>query len=270
MPELTERPTPTNNPFEGDRQFVGALWRGLEILRAFTPADRGLSNLELSQRTGLGASTVSRLTYTLARLGYVKYDSRNGSYHLGVPVLSLGFACLAGLGIQVHSQPIMQELADLAGDGYLVGLATREMKQMTYLATARTDGAVSLNLEVGRQVPVAESSLGWAYLSRASESERKMVMAALEKEAGEDWPEVRARIEAGLAEIEARGFCINVGGWRRDVQSVSVPVVPRGHSGPHFSLNIGGPTYITSRADLEGDLAQALMQAAHRIAQYMG
>lgn len=270
IPELTERPTPQNNPFAGDRQFVGALWRGLEVLRAFTPKDNGLSNMELSQRTGLGPSTVSRLTYTLARLGYVKYDPRNGSYHLGVPVLSLGFSCLAGIGIRALAQPIMQELAEKAGDGYLVSLATREMMDMTYIACARTDGAISLNLEVGSQVPLAVSSIGWAYMARAGEAERETVVTALKAQRGPEWPKVEALMGAAREEIDARGFCFNLGNWRRDVQAVATPVAPQGHAGPHFSLNIGGPTYVTSRERLEGDIAQAMMLAAQRIARYVG
>lgn len=270
LPELTEHPTPDNNPFEGDRQFVSALWRGLEILRAFGPRDKGVSNLELSERTGLGASTVSRLTYTLARLGYVKYDPRNGSYHLGVPVLQLGFSCLAGIGIRALAQPIMQELAETAGDGYLVSLATREMTSMTYIACARTDGAISLNLEVGSQLKVSDSSIGWAYMSRAGEAERDLVYGALEAQDPADWPRKRQLLEEGTAQVKERGFCFNTGNWRRDVHAVAVPVIPEGHTGPHFALNIGGPTYVTSREALEGPLAQALMLAAHRIARHMG
>lgn len=270
IPELTEHPTPDNNPFDGDRQFVSALWRGLEILRAFRPKDRGLSNQELAERTGLGASTISRLTYTLSRLGYLKYDTRTGSYHLGVPVLSLGFACLAGIGMRAQAQPIMQELAEQAGDGYLVSLATREMTSMTYLACASTDGTIALNLEVGSQIPVASSSLGWAYMARASAAEREMLMPALESQMGADWPAHRAMMDKAAQEIEERGFCMNYGNWRDDVQAVAVPIAPQNHEGPHFSLNIGGPIYVTSREALEGPLAQALKLAAHRIARNAG
>ena len=55
----------------GDRQFAIALARGLELLRAFGPADRALTNRELCDRTGLPKATVSRMTHTLTLLGYL-------------------------------------------------------------------------------------------------------------------------------------------------------------------------------------------------------
>jgi len=55
---------------EGDRQFATTLARGLEVLRCFTPLEPLLGNKEISVRTGLPKPTVSRLTYTLTKLGY--------------------------------------------------------------------------------------------------------------------------------------------------------------------------------------------------------
>ena len=45
-----------------DRQFAINLSRGLEVLRAFTPADQLLGNRELCDRTSLPKATISRLT----------------------------------------------------------------------------------------------------------------------------------------------------------------------------------------------------------------
>src|SRR5262245_41883184 len=66
-----------------DRQFVTALARGLEILRAFIPNDGPLGNGEIAQRTGLPKPTVARLTHTLTRLGYLNYLDRLEKYQLG-------------------------------------------------------------------------------------------------------------------------------------------------------------------------------------------
>ncbi|MDH3232081.1 MAG: helix-turn-helix domain-containing protein, partial [Alphaproteobacteria bacterium] len=53
-----------------DRQFVTALARGLEVLRAFQEGGP-LGNQEIARRTGLPKPTVSRLTHTLKQLGYI-------------------------------------------------------------------------------------------------------------------------------------------------------------------------------------------------------
>src|SRR5215813_11527917 len=75
----------------GDRKFVTALARGLEILRAFTPSEGLLGNGELVERTGLPKPTVSRLTYTLTKLGYLVHVERLAKYQLAPAALSLGY-----------------------------------------------------------------------------------------------------------------------------------------------------------------------------------
>src|SRR5215469_5383641 len=79
---------------DGDRKFVAALARGLEVLRAFTATDGLLGNGEIVERTGLPKPTVSRLTYTLTKLGYLTYVERLGKYQLAPAALALGYSAL--------------------------------------------------------------------------------------------------------------------------------------------------------------------------------
>src|SRR5258708_7672048 len=58
----------------GDRQFATPLARGLEVLRCFTPLEPLLGNKEISVRPGLPKPTVSRLTYPLTKLGYLRHN----------------------------------------------------------------------------------------------------------------------------------------------------------------------------------------------------
>src|SRR5690606_851872 len=80
-----------------DRQFANALARGLEVLRCFTPGESLLGNKDISVRTGLPKPTVSRLTYTLTKLGYLQHDTWLGKYRLGPLVLSIGYPVLASM-----------------------------------------------------------------------------------------------------------------------------------------------------------------------------
>jgi len=69
-------PRGARSAINGDRKFVTALARGLEVLRAFTPTEGLLGNGEIAERTGLPKPTVSRLTYTLTKLGYLAHVER--------------------------------------------------------------------------------------------------------------------------------------------------------------------------------------------------
>jgi DNA-binding IclR family transcriptional regulator len=86
-----------------DRHFVTALACGLEVLACFRSGDKTLGNLEIARRCGLPKSTVSRLTTTLKRLGYLIQIEDSGKYRLGTATLSLGSAALT-LSLDVGSR----------------------------------------------------------------------------------------------------------------------------------------------------------------------
>lgn len=257
---------PGARPFEGDRQFVAALWRGLEVLRAFRPGDDGLSNLELTRRTGLGASTVSRLSYTLSRLGYLRYDRDTGRYRLGVAVLGLGYACLSGFRIREAAQPRMQELADSVGGGVLVALSARDNLRMTYLACARSEGVMSLQLDVGSRLSIATSAAGRAWLAATPEAERERVIAELEAQADpETWPATLTGIRDAIRSVEERGFCISAGSWRAQVNTAGAPVRAAAEDGGLYALTCGGAAWNLPRRKLEAEVGPRLLDIAAQL-----
>ena len=110
MAKAATRKTPAEKPRAAkDRQFVTALARGLDILRAFTPRHPVLGNNEIAQRAHLPKPTVTRLTYTLTQLGYLNYSPESGKYSLSVGVLALGYSFLASQDIRAIARPLMQE-----------------------------------------------------------------------------------------------------------------------------------------------------------------
>lgn len=261
-------PEPDDRDHGDDRQFVTALHRGLDILRAFTPQDRGgLGNRELADRTGLPNSTVSRLTYTLLKLGYLAYDEGTGRYRMGVPVLSLGYACLGGLKVRETAQPLMQELADACGDGVLVALGGRDDHSMTYIACARAArGMISLQLNVGSRISLARSAMGRAYIAGTSAVERAQIMEMIrERSKPEDWPRIQDEIDDAAAQIRTRGFYANMGRWQSDVNAVAVPYRSPQGDAPMLAFNLGGPAYILPREKIENELGPRLAEMVQKV-----
>ena len=257
-----------SDPFPGDPQFIGALHRGLEILRCFRVTDGSLGNQELAERSGLPKATVSRLTYTLSKLGYLVYLNDEGKYRMGVPVLGLGYACLGGMKIRETAQPHMQELADYAGDGALVSLGGRDDLSIIYVACARSPGVISLQLNVGSRISLARSSIGRAYLAAIKDEEREALMERLRGHYGEQrWPKIRRSIHASIEEIRTRGFCL-IEDWAPQVNAVGVPFR---HSQPDPSMlafNIGGPSYVLTAERLRKDLGPRLVDMANKVASF--
>ena len=134
-----------------DRKFVVALSRGLDVLRAFHPRDGLLGNQEIAARTKLPKPTVSRLTYTLTKLGYLAQVSRFDKYQLAPPAMAIGYAALANLGIRGIAEAHMRKLAEETGGDVAVG--ARDRLSMMYFAQCR--GA--LQLERGTRHRFADS-----------------------------------------------------------------------------------------------------------------
>ena len=256
------------DPFPGDPQFIGALYRGLEILRCFRVTDGSLGNQELAERSGLPKATVSRLTYTLSKLGYLVYLNDEGRYRMGVPVLGLGYACLGGMKIRETAQSYMQELADCAGDGALVSLGGRDDLSVIFVACARSAGAISLQLGVGSRISLARSSVGRAYLAAIKDEEREALMERLCVHYGaERWPKIRKGILASIGEIRTQGFCL-VRDWAPQVNAVGVPFRHSQTDPSMLAFTIGGPSYVLTAERLRKDLGPRLVDMANKVASF--
>ena len=72
---------------DDDPRFNSALARGLAILRSFHIDQRFLANSDIAERTGIPKPTVSRLTYTLTQLGYLRYREDLGKYEVAAGVV---------------------------------------------------------------------------------------------------------------------------------------------------------------------------------------
>lgn len=245
-----------------DRQFVTALARGLEILRAFRPGDGGLGNQELAERTGLPKPTISRLTYTLTSLGYLTYEETTGQYQLGAGVLALGYAFLANLDIRERARPLMQALANEVDAA--VSLGTRDRLTMLYVETCRGTGALTLRLDVGSRIPIAETAMGRAFLAALPEDERAYLLDHLKRKNPDQFEKSKAGVDRAVADLDRQGFTLSLGEWHKDVNAVGVPVVLPDRSAI-FALNLGGPAFLLTRDRLVEDLGPRLVRLAETL-----
>jgi DNA-binding IclR family transcriptional regulator len=250
-----------------DRQFVNALARGLELLRCFGPGDAYLSNAELAKRTSLPKPTISRLTHTLTKLGYLNYSESLGKYQLGAGVLALGYRMLSTMDLRQMARPLMAELAEYAQAS--VSLGARDRLSMVYIETCRSSANVTLRLDVGARIPMATTAMGKALLCVLPENERNYLLDHVRQRDEQNWPLVKAGVEQAFKDYQDRGFCMSAGEWQGDVHAVGVPVV--GVDGEQvMSFNCGGPAFLLSRERLEEDLGPRLVQLVRRIDTNLG
>ena len=253
---------------KADRHFVNALGRGLEVLACFRHGDRMLGNQDLARACGLPKSTVSRLTNTLTKLGYLVYVEDSAKYSLGTATLSLGSAMFARLDIRKLAHPRMQELAEFSQ--CMVTLGTRDRLSMLYIDVVRGSGAVTLSLDMGSRINIASSAIGRAYLTAVSERERIEIVERICELAPESrWTEIREGVVRAQRDIRELGVCCSFGEWQKDVNAIAVPVRPGGGL-PPMPINCGAPAYIVSKEFLLEQVRPRLIKLANDLETSLG
>lgn len=206
----------------GDPSFASTLARGIDILLCFDATRPVLGNKELAERTGLSRPTVVRLTHTLTKLGYLRFDAEHARYRLGAAVLTMAYPMLANMRIRPIARPLMQAAAqELRGS---VSLGTRHLTQMVYVETARYEDKRLFTPDLGAPLPMLSTAIGRAWLCGAPGDERHTVLNRLRVGDPSEFDRWGDEIPRWRAEFERDGYCASRGAWRRDIHGFALPL----------------------------------------------
>ncbi|MGF6777269.1 IclR family transcriptional regulator [Paraburkholderia sp. GAS334] len=248
---------PTRNP-----QFATTLAHGLELLNCFKVGESILGNKEFAERTGLSKATVSRLTYTLAMIGFLRYDNSVRKYRLGSAAVSVGYPFLQGLRIRELARPLMKELADTARGS--VSLGMRDRTQVVYVETSRGHDSPAFRPDTGASLPVLASAMGRAWLGRAAPAQRSAVLEQVRTRDPLQWQTYHASVDAALRAFARRGFALSEGDIKRDIHAVAVPMRTPIDS-EIFVFNCGVPQTQLAPRTLIDEIAPKLMHMVETI-----
>ncbi|MCW2114604.1 IclR family transcriptional regulator [Bradyrhizobium elkanii] len=250
-----------------DRNFVVALSRGLDVLRAFQPNDGLLGNQEIAARTKLPKPTISRLTYTLTKLGYLTPVPKFEKYQLAPSAMALGYAALANLGVRHLSEPYREEVTRATGGAVAVG--GRDRHSMIYFGQSRNGLALGVQLDVGSRVPIATTAMGRAYIWALPPDERAALLRELRDHYGSRWAKMRDGIERSGETVAKHGFTMSAGDWQNDVAAVGVALRLNDGTGP-YAFNCGAPAFRFTEDRLLNDIGPRLVAMVRNIEQALG
>jgi IclR family acetate operon transcriptional repressor len=97
-------------------RLIAGVERAVSVLMALAEGPGQLGTNELARRTGINASTVSRLLATLARDELVQRVPATGRYRLGLRLIQLGNAALAGVELREVARPHLFALQQATGE----------------------------------------------------------------------------------------------------------------------------------------------------------
>ena len=245
---------------QADPSFATTLAHGLDVLAAFRNGSGPLSNAELAARTGLSRPTVSRLTYTLAQLGYLKRDTKG--FVLGLGVLAAAYPVLSALKVRQLARPLMRDFAAYAGG--TVSIAMPFGLDFIYVETLRTTDAVPHVPDVGFTSTLSTTAVGRALLSLYTREELDGYVARVKAERPQDADYVATRTLPDVELCRERGFAVSLGEWRREIFGVAAPLY-RTPSGDCLSVNCGIPSFRFSAEQIERECGPRILGLARSI-----
>lgn len=245
---------------QADPSFATTLAHGLDLLAAFRNHPGPLSNAELAAHSGLSRPTVSRLTYTLAQLGYLKRDAKG--FVLGLGVLAAAYPVLSALKVRQLARPLMRDFAAYAGG--TVSIAMPFGLDFIYVETLRTTDAVPHLPDVGFTGALSTTAVGRALLSLYSKEELDGYVARVKAEQPQDADYVLKRTLPDIELCRERGFAVSLGEWRREIFGVAAPLY-RTPSGDCLSVNCGIPSFRFSAEQIERECGPRILGLARSI-----
>lgn len=216
--------------------FIEALARGLDVIRAFAPSRPAMSLSEVATATGLARPTARRILLTLEELGYVR--AADGTFTLTPRVLELGMAYIGSANIWDLARPHMEKLVAQTGESS--SLAQLDGSDIVYVARVAVPKVITFAVTIGTRFPALQTSLGKVLLATLTPDELVRTLAEPSRSGiTPRWnPDAEER-DRVLREVCTRGWALTDEELAPGIRSIAVPVFDRpGHVAAALNVSV--------------------------------
>ena len=182
-------------------------------------ADGGeLGTNEISRRTGINASTVSRLLATLAPSGMVEHVAETGRYRLALRLVELGNAVLSRLDVREAARPHLEALVERTGE--TATLSAPGIPDAITIDFVQSPSLVQSVARLGRPSIGHATATGKVLLAFGSVALPKGPLRAFTRRTITD----RSALERELVRVRERGWAQAVRERDDDLSAIATPV----------------------------------------------
>jgi DNA-binding IclR family transcriptional regulator len=196
---------------------VAAVWRAISVLDAFLTTPE-LGTNEIARRTGINASTVSRLLATLAEGGLVSYNGETGRYRLGSRLMVYGNLVHSRLDTRQALRPLLETLAGQTGE--TTTLSAPSSPDAITIDFVQAPGSVVSVAELGRPSVAHATAAGKVGLAFGGAELPPGRLVRFTDRTITD----RERVEAELGEVRRQGHARAEGEREPDLNAIAAPV----------------------------------------------
>jgi IclR family acetate operon transcriptional repressor len=210
-------------------RHVAAVQRAVAVLDALAVSDPDggetagveLGTNEIARRTGINASTVSRLLATLAEAGLVEHVAGTGRYRLGIRLLQLGNAVLARLDMREIARPQLAALTEATGEtSTLSAPGEREAITVDYVQSPSYIRGVA---QIGRPSVAHATAVGKVFLAWGGRPPEGHLASFTPRTITD-----RERLGAEVARVRVQGYARALGEREEELNAVAAPVFDSG------------------------------------------
>jgi len=256
--------------------FIEAIARGLDVIRAFGPGQPVMSLASVAAASELPRPTARRILLTLEQLGYVRQvgggsavghaghvGSVPGGYELTPRVLDLGMSYVLSRGLWEIARPHMEALVARTRES--TSIAQLDGSDIVYVARVAVPKIVTLSVTIGTRFPAMPTSLGKVLLAALSPAEAERVLAEPSRSGiTPRWQPEAAERATALREVRARGWALTDEQLAPGIRSVAVPLRD-GDGRVIAAINVNSHAAETALDVLIGQHLPLLLQAAGSI-----
>lgn len=248
--------------------MLKSLARGLNLLQCFTPENPQQSLTALARDLGIPKGSAFRLASTLEQLGFLEQDPQTKRYRLGVKVLALSQAHLAGLEYPGVALPHLEELAIDTQES--ASMAVLDGDEIVYVARASIRRVMSSNLFVGSRLPSYCTSMGRVLLAHLDTARLDELLEGMTFEQYTHRTVTdAATLRAGLPAVRDAGYAISDRELDRTLRSIAAPI--QGPDGRVVAaINVSTFALRVPDERLERLVIPRLLETAHTISNALG
>ena len=241
--------------------FIEALARGLDVIRAFQPRQPVMSLAAVAAAAGLARPTARRMLLTLQDLGYVR--AVDSGFELTPRVLDLGMSYVLSKGLWEIARPHMEALVAQTHESS--SIAQLDGSDIVYVARVAVPKIVALAVTIGTRFPAMQTSLGKVMLAAMPPDEAEQVLAEPSRSGiAARWQPTAAERAAELRDVRARGWSLTDQQLALGIRSVAAPL--RDGSGRVIAaMNVTVHAAETPVEVLTGEYLPLLLQTAGAI-----
>ena len=250
----------TASESEGN-DYVNALVRGLDVIRAFSKRRPSMTLSEVAAETGLTRAAARRFLLTLVRERYAETDGKY--FRLTPKILELGYSVLASMDITEVVQPVINDLAIAVRESVFV--ATLDEDAVVYIAKASSGRMINIGISVGSRAPAYCVSTGRVLLAALPEDKLEDYFSQIDlKSITAKTTTSKVKLRAAVDDVRKQGWSIVDEEFEIGLRSISAPI--RDRSGRTIAaLNICCPSTRLTLDDMRTHILAKLLEAAKRI-----